>query len=143
MQFFCDSFILCSKNQVLAYRKPFCHFLNFLIFIHKTFCSFWFFVVLRFCLIFQGKRIINNLSKVCAKERFLGQKHADCCDRVSAQFYSYFATISVWRIIARFWTIKPCLGASFMLNTFIMRLPCSHLYLFIANIKKKYYNFAL
>ncbi|WP_443977264.1 YgjP-like metallopeptidase domain-containing protein [Treponema succinifaciens] len=37
----------------------------------------------------------NNLSKLCAKERFLGQKHADCCDRMSRQFYSYFATISV------------------------------------------------
>ena len=43
----------------------------------------------------QGKRIINNLTKVCAKKRFLGQKHSDCCDRVSGQFYSYFATISV------------------------------------------------
>ena len=27
------------------------------------------------------------------------------------------------RIIVRFWTRKPCLEASFMLNTFIMRLP--------------------
>ena len=43
----------------------------------------------------QGKRIINNLTKVCEKKRFLGQKHSDCCDRVSGQFYSYFATISV------------------------------------------------
>ena len=43
----------------------------------------------------QGKRIINNLSKVCAKERFLRQKHSDCCARVSGQFYSYFATIRV------------------------------------------------
>ena len=33
--------------------------------------------------IIQGKCIINNLSKVCAKERFLGQKHSDCCGRVS------------------------------------------------------------